>query len=101
VVVLGWLQDHAETNAARIISLGKRVFPQNNNGSAADPYAEQTISRLREWFCRVNAPVSLHDLGIPVSDIPRIAENSKGLAQLWRLRDYTPERVAAILQRCQ
>ncbi len=100
VVILGWLQDHAETNAARIISLGKRVFPQNN-GSAAAPCAEETINRLREWFCRVNAPISLHDLGIPVSDIPKIAENSKGLAQLWRLRDYPPERVAAILERCQ
>ena len=99
VVILGWLQDHAETNAARIISLGNRVFPRIN--SAAAPNAEQTISRLREWFCRVNAPISLQDLGIPVSDIPRIAENSKGLAKLWRLQDYNPERVAAILERCQ
>ena len=100
VVILGWLQDHAETNAARIISLGKRVFPQIN-GSAAAPNAQQTISQLREWLCRVNAPLSLRDLGIPASDIPQIAENSKGLAKLWRLRDYNPERVAAILQRCQ
>ncbi len=100
VVMLGWLHDHAETNAARIISLGKRIFPQDSS-SAADNTAQRTINRLREWLCRVNAPVSLHDLGIPFSDIPRIAENSKGLAQLWRLRDYTPERVAAILQRCQ
>jgi hypothetical protein len=100
VVILGWLQYHAETNAARIIKLGKRIFPQNTD-SEADTDAEQTISRLRKWLCRVNAPVSLHDLGIPVSDIPKIAENSRGLAQLWRLRDYTPERVAAILHRCQ
>ena len=100
VVILGWLHYHAEINAARIISLGKRIFPQSGE-TEADQDAEWTISRLREWFCRVNAPVSLQDLGIPATDIPKIAENSKGLAQLWRLRDYTPERIAAILQRCR
>ena len=100
VVLLGWLHDHAETNAARITSLGQRIFPLHA-GPEADPNAERTISRFREWFCRVNAPVSLHDLGIPASDIPRIAANTIGLARLWRLQDYTPERVAAILQRCR
>jgi len=100
VVILGWLQYHAEINAVRIISLGKRIFPQSGD-TEADQDAEWTINRLREWFRRVNAPISLQDLGIPATDIPKIAENSKGLAQLWRLRDYTPERVAAILQRCR
>jgi alcohol dehydrogenase YqhD (iron-dependent ADH family) len=100
VVILGWLRSHAEAAGARIASLGERIFPQEGSTATA-PSAERTIARFHEWFCRVKAPVSLHDLGISAGDIPRIAENSKGLAQLWRLRDYPPERVAAILQRCR
>lgn len=100
VVILGWLHYHAETAADRIAHLGARIFlPDGNKGNLQE--AERTISRLRQWLVRVKAPVSLRDLGIPASDIPRIAENSRGLAQLWRLQEYTPERVAAILQRCR
>jgi len=99
VVILGWLQHHADTSAPRIADLGKRIFPSLGI-IPADQGAEQTIDGMRRWFCRIKAPVTLHDLGIPASDIPRIAENTKGLARLWRLHDYTPELVAKVLQRC-
>ncbi len=98
VVLLGWLRYHVETTAARISQLGERIFPLDRSAGTG---AEQTLTRLRDWLLRVNAPVSLQDLGIPEGDIPRIAENSRGQAQLWRLRDYTPDLVAAILQRCR
>ncbi|MBV5318159.1 MAG: iron-containing alcohol dehydrogenase [Desulfobulbaceae bacterium] len=99
VVILGWLQHHADTCAPRIADLGKRIFPSLGI-THADQGAEQTIDEMRRWFCRMKAPVTLHDLGIPASDIPQIAENTKGLARLWRLHDYTPELVAKVLQRC-
>ena len=100
VVILGWLQYQAETaTAPRIARLGERLFPLNSS-SGTDQGAQLTLARFHEWFSHVKAPVSLQDLGIPVSDIPRIAENSKGLARLWRLPDSTPEKVAAILHRC-
>lgn len=98
VVMLGWLRYHAETAAQRIGQLGQRIFPLKKS---TEFDAEQTLIRLEEWLHQVQAPVSLQDLGIPDTEIPRIAENSKGLARLWRLRDYTPEVVAAILQRCR
>jgi hypothetical protein len=98
VVMLGWLRYHAETAAARINQLGGRLFAPDRSTEAG---AEPTLTRLHDWLRRVKAPVSLQDLGIPESDIPRIAENTEGLARLWRLRDYTPQLVAAILQRCR
>lgn len=98
VVMLGWLRYHAETADRRINQLGERLFTPDRSAGA---WGEPTLSRLRDWLRRVKAPVSLQDLGIPESDIPRIAENTTGLARLWRLRDYTPQRVAAILQCCR
>jgi alcohol dehydrogenase YqhD (iron-dependent ADH family) len=99
VVMLGWLQHHAQTAAPRIADLGKRIFPAIE-ATNANLGAAQTIDGLRRWFQRVKAPVTLGDLGIPAGDIPRIAANSKGLARLWRLQDYAPERVAEVLHRC-
>lgn len=100
VVLLGWLRHHAEIAPDRIAVLGNRIFSQHLSSSAPLD-AEQTIIRLHDWLRRVNAPVSLQDLGIPAGDIPLIVENSRGLAALWRLRHYTPETVATILTRCR
>jgi len=98
VVMLGWMRAHREMYAKRIASLGKRIFclPEKEPPAAAS----QTIARLHAWLQSVEAPLTLSDLGIPADEIPRIAENTQGLARIWRLRDYTPERVDSILRQC-
>ena len=98
VVMLGWLRAHRQSSAMRIARLGRRIFCLTEQEPAAA--AAQTIARLHTWLQSVKAPLTLGDLNIPPDDIPRIAENTKGLARLWRLRDYTPERVDAILRQC-
>jgi len=99
VVILGWLGHRAETAPDRIAALGGRIFP-SLSATDAGQGAAATIDGLRQWFCRVKAPTTLSDLGIPAGDIPAIAANSTGLAGRWRLPDYPPERVAAVLRRC-
>jgi hypothetical protein len=98
VVMLGWLRAHREMYAERIASLGKRIFclPEKEPLAAAS----QTITRLHAWLQSVEAPLTLSDLGIPADEISRIAENTQGLARIWRLRDYTPERIDSILRQC-
>jgi alcohol dehydrogenase YqhD (iron-dependent ADH family) len=98
VVMLGWLHTHQQTTAKRIVPLGRRVF----GVTEPDPLAAaaQTIASLQQWLHSVQAPTTLADLRIPASDIPRIADHTRGLAKIWRLPEYTPERVAAILHRC-
>jgi alcohol dehydrogenase YqhD (iron-dependent ADH family) len=98
VVMLGWLRAHRQFSAIRIAGLGRRIFCLTEQEPAAA--AAQTIARLHTWLQSVKAPLTLGDLNIPPEDIPRIADNTKGLARLWRLRDYTPERVEAILRQC-
>jgi len=98
VVMLGWMRAHREMYAERIANLGKRIFclPEKEPPAAAN----QTITLLHAWLQSVEAPLTLSDLGIPADEIPRIAENTQGLARIWRLRDYTPERVDSILRQC-
>jgi hypothetical protein len=98
VVMLGWLRAHRQNSASRIAGLGRRIFclPEQDPVSLAD----QTIARINAWIVSVKAPRTLADLNIPAADIPRIAANTSGLARIWRLADYTPERVAVILRHC-
>lgn len=98
VIIPAWLRAHRQSHAARIAQLGRRVFAfaEPSEHKAAD----QTIDRLHQWFHAIQAPTTLAQLGIPSSDIPRIADNTQGLARIWRLAEYAPDRVAAILWLC-
>lgn len=98
VVLLGWLRAHQTLCTERIAGLGERIFRLAGHSPTA--IAAQTIARLHTWLHSVGAPLTLGDLAIPAGDIPRIADNTRGLTRIWRLRDYSPERVAAILRLC-
>jgi alcohol dehydrogenase YqhD (iron-dependent ADH family) len=98
VVMLGWLRAYQQIAAGRIAGLGRRIFCLTEKDPTAA--AAQTITRLHTWLHSVKAPLSLDDLNIPREDIPRIAENTKALARIWRLPDYTPEQVSTILRHC-
>jgi len=98
VVMLGWLRAHQGIAAARIAGLGRRLFRLDEQSPPVA--AAQTIARIDAWLRQVKAPRTLNDLNIPADAIPNIAANTRGLARLGRLADYTPERVAAILGHC-
>ncbi|MCL2789173.1 MAG: iron-containing alcohol dehydrogenase [Desulfobulbus sp.] len=98
VILLGWLRAHRTALAHRIAGLGRRLFRLTES----DPLlaADQTIARFADWLADVKAPLTLADLGIAAAEIPHIADNTRGLARIWRLAEYSPERVASILLHC-
>jgi alcohol dehydrogenase YqhD (iron-dependent ADH family) len=98
VVMLGWLRAHRHRAAERIAVLGKRIFSLHEQD--AQSTADQTIACLHDWLQRVHAPTTMAELNIPADDIARIADNTRGLARIWRLPEYTPEQVVGILRRC-
>lgn len=99
VVMLGWLRAHCRSHAARITQLGRRVLGATH--SSEQEAARQSIEALQQWLQSIHVPTTLAELSIAPADIPRISENTQGLARIWRLGDYTPERVSAILQLCR
>ncbi|MCI5159846.1 MAG: iron-containing alcohol dehydrogenase, partial [Candidatus Electrothrix sp. AUS1_2] len=104
VVIPGWLQWYSGQDAARIARLGRGILPPAEQQEPVEQddtvMAERTVAFLRTWFSRVNSPVSLAELDIPATDIPRIAENALGLAKVWRLNRYTQEIIEDILRLC-
>jgi hypothetical protein len=97
VVMPAWMGWQARLHPAKFSQFGQRVF-----GLAGSPEqcALAGIARLRDWFARINCPVSLAGLGIAAADIPRLADNALPLARLWRLQEYDRELIERILREC-
>ena len=62
--------------------------------------AQEGIRLFRQWLKRIAAPTSLADLGLSPEDIPALAANTRAQARLWRLSEYPPEVIEAILGEC-
>ncbi len=102
VVIPAWLSWYRGQDEARIAKLGRRIFPPSDLQPYTDAQiAERTITIFKNWFGKVNSPVSLEELGIPATDIPKIAANSLSLARVWRLNEYTQQTVEEILLLCR
>jgi alcohol dehydrogenase YqhD (iron-dependent ADH family) len=102
VIIPGWLRWYSTVNPARIAQLGQHVFPTAELHSFAEiDAAKRTITLFRNWFSKINSPVTLQELEISAEDIPQIAENSLKLARVWRLKEYSQERIEKILTLCR
>jgi len=98
VIVPAWMTHQVEKNPDKIAQFSERVF-----GVSAISTLEKArtgIQLLKEWFCTIKSPTTLQELAIPSSDISKIAENSQGLAKLWRLQSYSQTKVEEILNLC-
>ncbi len=62
--------------------------------------AQEGIRLFTGWLKKIAAPTSLTDLGLSPQDIPALAANTRAQARLWRLSEYPPEIVEAILWEC-
>ena len=102
VVIPGWLNWYRRHDEARIALLGRQIFPSSDLQPYTDTQiAEQTITIFKNWFGKVDSPVSLKELDIPATDIPKIAENALTLARIWRLSEYSQQTIEEILHLCQ
>ncbi|HEB69300.1 MAG TPA: iron-containing alcohol dehydrogenase [Desulfobulbus sp.] len=101
IIMPGWLKWFSATNPARIARLAQRIFPtMDSEGYTDEEVAERAISILRNWFSRIDSPTSLQEIDVPGSDIAKIAENAVALAKIWRLKEYSRERIEEILRHC-
>ncbi len=101
VVIPGWLQWYRGFAEGRIAQLGRQIFPPSDLQPYTDAQiAERTITILKNWFGKVDSPVTLEELEIPATDIPKIADNAVALARIWRLKEYSRETIEEILHNC-
>jgi hypothetical protein len=88
----------ARKTPARYALFAAQVFGVHNTDQHL--LALEGIRRLSQWLKKIAAPTSLGDLGLSQKDIPALAENTRAQARLWRLSEYPPEVVGAILREC-
>ncbi len=101
VILPGWLTWYSQKKPARIAHLGRQIFPKQNLQRYNDnETALKTITFLKNWFIRINGPVTLEEVGIPQQDIASIADNALALAKIWRLKQYSHQRIEQILDLC-
>ncbi len=101
IIIPGWLKWYSATNPTRIAQLARGIFPTMDWEIYSDEeMAQRAITILQNWFGRVDSPTSLQEVDIPVADIPKIAQNAVALAKVWRLKDYTEEKIEEILHLC-
>jgi len=102
VVIPAWLSWYRQHDENRIALLGRLFFsPSDLRHYTNAQIAERTVTIFRNWFGKIDSPISLEELGIPPSDIPKIAENALALARIWRLNDYSQQTIEEILHLCQ
>lgn len=97
-VIPGWMRFHVKLQPQRFAQFAERVF-DIREGSVEEK-ATQGIEALSTWFAEVNSPTTITALDIPGEDIPKIAENAMALAKVWRMRDYSEDKIRKILQEC-
>ncbi len=98
VIIPGWMTHAAADRPARFMQFTERVFGITDGNTVEK--AATGIKLLKAWFAKINSPTSLADVKVPVADIPAIAENAAALAKIWRMRDYTDEKIKAVLRLC-
>ncbi len=97
-VIPGWMKIHCTDQPEHFSQFAERVFAIRDGSK--EERAAKGVDALINWFTKVNAPTTLTALNIQEKDIPKIAENAMALAKVWRMREYSKERVESILLNC-
>ena len=98
ILTPGWMDYAVGKNPKRFARFAREIFGIEDG--AEMEAASEGIRRLKAWFSDIGSPTSLGEVRIPAGDIDKITKNAHTLAQVWQLKDYTPEVISDILRRC-
>jgi len=99
VVIPGWMTyQSSQQTPEKFAQFAERVFGINEG--SMEKQAAKGIQALVSWFKKIRTPICLDDLNIPVQDISGIAKNAVGLAKIWRMPEYTEEKIEEIVKLC-
>ncbi|MDD2358011.1 MAG: iron-containing alcohol dehydrogenase [Thiovulaceae bacterium] len=82
VVIPAWMKWYKEQNIPQFQRFAKEIFHSDD--------ADEGIEKLKNWFSKIGAPVTLKELDIPREDIEALAINANGLAQVWGMDALYP-----------
>ncbi len=92
IIIPAWMKWYLDKNIKQFERFAKEIF----NSKAA----EEGINKLKEWFRKIGAPVTLREAGISEKDINRIAENAYNIAVVWDMTEkYSKEVLTEIIKK--
>lgn len=97
MILPGWLKYHSDSSPRKVNQFGRRIFELDHQDDRQG--AQAAIAELERWLRSMDIPASLHEGGIPIDEIPAIAENAVMLAQKWGLKAYTQAVIEDVLRR--
>lgn len=98
IVTPGWMRSAYKQSPVKFAQFAEHVFDIHEESQ--EKTAEKGIATLQTWFDSIGCPTTLSAGNIPVSEIPKIAENAEQTALLWDLKGYTKEVITEILNLC-
>lgn len=98
ILTPGWMDYAVGSNPKRFARFAREIFGVESRTEMEE--AQEGIRRLKAWFSGIGSPTSLEEVRIPEGDIDKITANAGRLAEVWQLKDYTPEVISDILRRC-
>lgn len=97
IVAPAWMRYASGKSNVKFARFAKEIFGIDNPDS--ETAALEGIKALEDWFRSIYAPVRLSEVNIPAVDIPKIAENARGLARKWGMKgEYKRELIENILK---
>ena len=98
IVTPVWMKYKYKENIQRFAAFSTNVFGLEHKNP--DETAVAGIEALKNWFRKINSPVSFKDAGIPEGDIEELSESVLELADLWGIKGYSKDNVKDILSLC-
>jgi hypothetical protein len=95
IVTPAWMRYHSTRSPERFALFADKIFCIRKD--SVEEQAKIGIDSFEQWLRTIGTPTRLRDVGIPTTDITKIAENAVMLAQRWNLKNYTKEVISQIL----
>lgn len=62
--------------------------------------SSDSLEFFHNWFQKLDCPTNLRELGITRSEIPQLVDNCLPLAKIWRMREFTQEKIEELFLSC-
>lgn len=89
IVIPAWMRFVLDRYQEKLTRFAREVFGLDT--------PEAGIDALEAWFKQIKSPTTLTEGGIPLDEIPSIADDAIKLGHLWGISDYSHEDVVRIL----
>ncbi len=96
IVFPAWMQYVYKENIQQFVRFGEKIF--NICGGSDEEKVLEAISRLKQFYHSIGAPVSLREAGYQEQDLPAIADNVAQLGVIGNLKRLQRDDVLEILK---